>query len=395
MRNNLDSPMFLEYGTVYASMDPQLRSAMNCHSRRVKGRRLQELFFRFDCEAYIEIQSGVGILLASHDPHTMPVAEFVINRRFCMRPGIYFSIVSNSPEIQVELFLPQKYAMDLAALSLPYECRTMCPRIRVTEILGYFYKIRNAGDTLPEREEPFYELIYVDTGALRTQVDGKTYEIREKEIMIYGPGQRRSQAVSGNGMVTYVTVQFRATDLGNAGKEDWSRQLLNKVLPYNKKIYYLIKNLVQESSGGVPYMESLMECILTQILIRLLQAEYVEPNAGAGSIVRQNYQDELFGRIVAYIEKRIYEPLTVADICQEFSLSRSSMQLLFNNAVNRSPKRYISDLKLETGCRLLRENKYTVSEIAQKLGYSSIHYFSNAFHRKYHISPSEYAKRIY
>ena len=30
-----------------------------------------------------------------------------------------------------------------------------------------------------------------------------------------------------------------------------------------------------------------------------------------------------------------------------------------------------------------------------KLGYSSIHYFSNAFTQKYHISPSEYAKRIY
>ena len=32
---------------------------------------------------------------------------------------------------------------------------------------------------------------------------------------------------------------------------------------------------------------------------------------------------------------------------------------------------------------------------ALKLGYSSIHYFSNAFNQKYHISPSEYAKRIY
>ena len=43
----------------------------------------------------------------------------------------------------------------------------------------------------------------------------------------------------------------------------------------------------------------------------------------------------------------------------------------------------------------LWENKYTISEISLKLGYSSIHYFSNAFNQKYHISPSEYAKRIY
>ena len=52
-------------------------------------------------------------------------------------------------------------------------------------------------------------------------------------------------------------------------------------------------------------------------------------------------------------------------------------------------------MKLERSRQLLRENKYTVSEISLKLGYSSIHYFSNAFTQKYHISPSEYAKRIY
>ena len=61
----------------------------------------------------------------------------------------------------------------------------------------------------------------------------------------------------------------------------------------------------------------------------------------------------------------------------------------------RKIKKYISDMKLEKSCQMLRENKYTISEISLKLGYSSIHYFSNAFNQKYHISPSEYAKRIY
>ena len=104
--------------------------------------------------------------------------------------------------------------------------------------------------------------------------------------------------------------------------------------------------------------------------------------------------DELFEKVIAYVESKLYEPLTIAEICLQFSLSRSSLQLLFKNTVNQSPKKYISDMKLEKSCQLLRENKYTVSEIALKLGYSSIHYFSNAFRQKYHVSPSEYAKRI-
>jgi AraC-like DNA-binding protein len=176
---------------------------------------------------------------------------------------------------------------------------------------------------------------------------------------------------------------------------DWYSVLTNRIFPYNKKIYALIKALVQESSTGAPYTDSLMHCLLTETIIRLLQGIYTTPSIQPSSVVRQNYQDELFDRIITYVESKIYEPLTVADICQQFSLSRSTLQLLFKNAVGQSPKKYISDMKLERSCQMLRENKYTISEISLKLGYSSIHYFSNAFNQKYHISPSEYAKRIY
>lgn len=145
----------------------------------------------------------------------------------------------------------------------------------------------------------------------------------------------------------------------------------------------------------MPYRDSLMLCLLTETIIRLLQSHYVPSNATPASLARQNYRDELFERIITYVEDKIYEPLTIAQICQQFSISRSSLQLLFKNAVDQSPKKYISDMKLERSKLMLRENKYTVSEVSLRLGYSSIHYFSNAFTQKYHISPSEYAKRIY
>ena len=39
------------------------------------------------------------------------------------------------------------------------------------------------------------------------------------------------------------------------------------------------------------------------------------------------------------------------------------------------------------------ENRYTISEISLRLGYSSIHYFSKSFNMKYHMSPSEFVKQ--
>ena len=51
-------------------------------------------------------------------------------------------------------------------------------------------------------------------------------------------------------------------------------------------------------------------------------------------------------------------------------------------------------MKLEKSCQMIREEKYTISNIALLLGFNSIHYFSRAFTQKYSISPSEYAKQM-
>ena len=117
------------------------------------------------------------------------------------------------------------------------------------------------------------------------------------------------------------------------------------------------------------------------------------PMAPASSTAHQSAMDELFDRIIAYIDDNIYDPLTIPEICEHFSLSRSALQLLFKNSVDQSPKKYINDKKLERSCQMLLENRYTISEISLRLGYSSIHYFSKSFNMKYHMSPSEFVKQ--
>mgnify|MGYP002242786964 CR=1 FL=1 len=75
------------------------------------------------------------------------------------------------------------------------------------------------------------------------------------------------------------------------------------------------------------------------------------------------------------------------------SLSRTALQLMFKNSIDQSPKKYINDKKLERSCQMLLENRYTISEISLRLGYTSIHYFSKSFNMKYHMSPSEFVKQ--
>ena len=394
MQNETASTAFFKYGNVYRNLDDTAENPMVCQIKRIPAQQTHSQFLRFSCDTYIEVQNGIGVLLVSPDPETGPIEEFGMNQRIHIKPNIYFSFVSSTPELILHLYTKQDCQMDVVTRSTPYIYHPVLPRIRLQNILGYYYRMRTPGYHFKGEQHPFFELTYVDTGILYTEVDGVSYKLGEKDLIIYGPGQFHSQSTE-NQTVSYVTIMFSMENISPELPADWYSVLTNRVFPYNKKIYTLIKALVQESSSGAPYTDSLMHCLLTETVVRLLQGVYTTPTAQPSSVVRQNYQDELFDRILAYVESKLYEPLTVADICQQFSLSRSTLQILFKNAVNQSPKKYINDMKLERSCQMLRENKYTISEISLKLGYSSIHYFSNAFNQKYHISPSEYAKRIY
>ena len=395
MQNETAGEAFASYGFVYKRMSDTKRNALICHPMRFPAKRTLSQFLHFSCDTYLEIQSGTGILLASYDPENGKIDEFGLNQRVHIKPNVYFALIATTPELVVHVYVDTSYSLDTVTLSTPYEFHPVLPRIQIQNILGYYYRIRTPGYQFKGETHQFFELTYVDTGILYTEVDGVSYTLGEKEMILYGPGQFHKQFTDETQSVSYVTILFNMENLTPGIEETWYKILLNKVYPYNKKTYTLIRTLVQESSTGTPYMDSLMLCLLTETIIRLLQSHYTAAKITPASVAKENYRDELFARIIAYIESKLCEPLTIAHICQQFSISRSSLQLLFKNEVDQSPKKYISDMKLERSRQMLRENKYTVSEISLKLGYSSIHYFSNAFTQKYHISPSEYAKRIY
>ena len=214
-----------------------------------------------------------------------------------------------------------------------------------------------------------------------------------KELMIYGPGQFHTQYTDDSHNASYLTVLFDMRNLTPVEQEVWYDALINRVFHYDQKINSLIKAFVRESTTGIPYMNSLMLCLLTEIIIRLLQGTYASPMNQSSNSVHKSAMDELFDRIIAYIDENIYLPLTIPEICEHFSLSRTALQLMFKNSIDQSPKKYINDKKLERSCQMLLENRYTISEISLRLGYTSIHYFSKSFNMKYHMSPSEFVKQ--
>ena len=389
MQLKTSSTQFEKYGSIYREPLNLTDSGMITRDWHVNAERNVTQLYCFDCEVYLEMQSGMGALLVGETPEDGSLEIFAIHRLVKLKPRIYFALIAITPSIICKMITDDKYTSSVEPLVTPYSFKRILPRIRIREILGYYYSIRSSDYHFDGESHNFFELTYVDLGAMSTTVDGVRYELKERDLMIYGPGQYHTQQILSEGPCSYVTVLF---DMENSQFEP----LLNKVFSYDKKVYTLIKTFVLESTSQLPYMNSLMLCLLQEAIIRLMQNEFLgNQSEHVVTGARQHYQDEFLEKILTYIDDNICKPMTIAEICQKFSLSRSSLQILFKENLNQSPKKYINDLKMEKSRQMISEDKYTISEIALMMGFNSIHYFSRAFTQKYHIAPSEYSKTLF
>lgn len=101
-----------------------------------------------------------------------------------------------------------------------------------------------------------------------------------------------------------------------------------------------------------------------------------------------------FAKVFSYIGEHISENIMQETLAEISGLSIDSFYREFKAATFDAPKDYIISEKLRYAKSLLVEGKLTVGEISKKIGYENQFYFSNLFHKRYGISPTEYKRKV-
>lgn len=387
MYDKTTSAEFRKYGSVYDESIDVEKNDLIIKQIVTSDKVISSLYYFLE-PTYIEVVEGMAAILIS-DSSNSNFKLFAIHRKLEIKPNMYFNIISMTDQITYNLIIPSRYNLKIEFLNPPYVYNRILPTISIPEIIAYYYTIKSPKYKFKGERHNLYELTFVDNGTLDTTVDGVNYTLNSSDLIIYGKNQFHTQAVNNNSSCSYLTIMF---DM----KCDDDSLICNRVFHCRKELYDAVRTFAKNISATIPYSENLILCNFHEIIIRLFQYDYL--GADDASLPKESYQhfqDELLEKIVAYINERISSPITIEEICNKFSVSRSSLQMLFKNNLNISPKKYINDLKLTKSKQLIKENKYTISEIAFMVGFNSIHYFSRAFTQKYEISPSEYAQTMF
>lgn len=101
-----------------------------------------------------------------------------------------------------------------------------------------------------------------------------------------------------------------------------------------------------------------------------------------------------FKTMMSFVSANYQSKLTLDDIALSGNVSKSLCNKLFHLYVGESPISYLLHIRSRKVSELLRSGNLSMTDIAEKTGFSGVSYMSETFRKFYGKSPREYKKEL-
>lgn len=108
--------------------------------------------------------------------------------------------------------------------------------------------------------------------------------------------------------------------------------------------------------------------------------------------MQDSYTASCVRRFLQQLNGRIDEDWTLGQMAEECGVKRTQFAKLCQAISGYSPVTYLSRLRFEKACELLRETTRSITDITYTCGYGSTQYLAASFKKTARMSPSDYRK---
>lgn len=249
----------------------------------------------------------------------------------------------------------------------------------------------------------FWELVYVDKGKIEVMANEDKYKLKHGEMIFHKPNEFHNLWANGKIAPNVVIISFYAHSPAMAYFEnkivkvsDSGRKLLAKIIREAENAFSsdLSKSSLKKLEPRISQLfgsEQLIRIHLEELLISLVRSDQ-QYNEGVkqSSTTKEHFYGSRTDHIIRFMQNNISNQLTLKDICEHFSLGSTTLKVLFKRNTGMGVMNFYNRLKIDEAKRMIREEELNFTQIGEKLGYSSVHYFSRHFKKATGMTLSEY-----
>ena len=129
---------------------------------------------------------------------------------------------------------------------------------------------------------------------------------------------------------------------------------------------------------------------LTRMMDRTSNSLEIEPEKLSFNAL----DEQMLKKAVEVVEKNIDNAeFSTEDFAQQMNMSRSNLHLKLKSLTGESALDFIRKVRFKEACRLLEDGRYSISEISDRVGFSTPSYFATCFKKYMGCLPTEWSKK--
>lgn len=280
--------------------------------------------------------------------------------------------------------------------------------LTVTEIYSlHYFKYCERFDVDGEAHD-FWEFVYIDAGEVNVVAGDKVFHLKQGEAIFHKPNEFHNihtEDKFANSIVVSFSSKSKLMNFFD-GKvltfSEYERELLRVIIDEASIAYPDTLNEVRsyslgENKSNAIGSDQIIRQNLELLLLSLVRRDdTTQERSPKGCVVEKNteHHSRIVDEIKRYIEERLYTDFTLADMSKALFFSKTYLKSVFKKKTGTSINQYRTALKLDEAKRLISQKKYNFTEIAYRLGFASIHYFSRVFKLHTGMTPTEYARVV-
>jgi AraC-like DNA-binding protein len=244
-----------------------------------------------------------------------------------------------------------------------------------------------------------YDLWYIWTGNCKVKTRSGIKNLHSGDCMWIGPGWSYDYEQDPDNPIGLSYIHFelyengiridpndrknRPPDLLHVKDSQLVESIVRRTLEFCR--------IVQTGRMQAPLEEQSIELLFHGLLLNLTNEIPGKGQPRARKLPME--QHRLITQLTTYIHDNIRTDISVTQLAERSGYSRDYVARIFKIVTGMSPQQYIIAAKLANAQLFLKRSLMSISEIADKLGYRDIHFFSRQF--KQHIGMSPKAFRIF
>ncbi|WP_411681330.1 AraC family transcriptional regulator [Clostridium thailandense] len=259
-------------------------------------------------------------------------------------------------------------------------------------------------DTFGCHWHPELEFIIVIQGSMEYQVNGTPYILKKDDGIFVNTNALHTARQISQEDCYYRVIRFDPSLIGGTAESSIYEKYINPILSCAGLAYHLLSSEIEWQKKVIdsllkisilykeqPVCYELDMLSVLSSMWHLLYENIIKDDSNIG----MNSKDVIrMKKALLFIQRFYKDKITLEYIAASCSLSKSELCRLFQRILHQSPIEYTISYRIKQSLALIAMDKYTMTEIAQQVGFAGSSYFTESFRKLIGKTPSQYKKNL-